>query len=945
MKRVALGLIALMASSVAWAQLDATAIALQWLEATEPAVWQTDRQTGQITLLRWEPALPLPQGSIQQKAQYIIEQLTPAFGLKKEETVFQPLSERQDLAGNTHLKFQHYHSGIPVFDGYLQLHFTASGLLLGMDGNIVAEIPKAPAILKADEVLARARQWVSKHFGEDALEKIEVEAEALNWFAEGQVQGRAGEPKLVYALTLSNREDIRQQIIIDAENGRVLDHFSEVCELAHRQLFSGNTNSTLIWQDGDAYPGALNDWQQTQVQTTSEVYNLFRYTFGIRSFDDADSDMLLVDQASFLSCPNASWNGHSTNYCNGISTDDVVGHEWGHAYSEYTSHLLFAWQAGAINEAYSDIWGETIDLLNSPAADKTLRTDECGNSDRWLIAEASEVFEGGLRDMWDPNCSGNPAKVTDPLYQCSSDDYGGVHINSTVVSHAYALLVDGGQYNGFTINGIGLSKAAHLFWHAQAYYLSRTSDFVALADALTAAYLDLRELSLPELTIEETESTTYQQLNSADSLSLQQVIAAVELRLPPDCDNFLSALQPGAPEICLANDEVLTPFFSEDFEAGTNGWTLSAHPEDPGSWVPRHWALKTTLPEDRPGTAIYAVNPAVGHCDTLPNNGSLRLKTPLIQIPADIEGDVYLVFDHYFSLEDGVDGANVKLQQNNGAWLRIPPMAFLHNGYNDILPQSLYTDNPLAGDRVWTGADIGSTTGSWGTTQINLSVLGVEAGETIRLRWELGTDGCDGWDGWYVDDIYVGSCALSALPVEWLSFSAELQKENTAVLLQWQTSQEEDNKGFFVERSTDGRSFTELGFVPAVAFSGAINHYSFIDDQLSAHTAQWYYRLRQEDIDGTISYSPLRSVERTTVGEWICSPNPAQAETTLSWPDAPFAEARVLLRQPQGKIMAQIPSWAPTTPLKLALDNYPPGVYLLQVQTDDMVYSKRLLIQ
>ena len=37
----------------------------------------------------------------------------------------------------------------------------------------------------------------------------------------------------------------------------------------------------------------------------------------------------------------------------------------GHAYTEYTSNLIYAYQSGAINESYSDIWGETIDLLNN----------------------------------------------------------------------------------------------------------------------------------------------------------------------------------------------------------------------------------------------------------------------------------------------------------------------------------------------------------------------------------------------------------------------------------------------------------------------------------------------------------------------------------------------------------------------------------------------------
>ena len=48
------------------------------------------------------------------------------------------------------------------------------------------------------------------------------------------------------------------------------------------------------------------------------------------------------------------------------TADDVVAHEWGHAYTEYTSGLIYQWQSGALNESYSDIWGETVDLHQRP---------------------------------------------------------------------------------------------------------------------------------------------------------------------------------------------------------------------------------------------------------------------------------------------------------------------------------------------------------------------------------------------------------------------------------------------------------------------------------------------------------------------------------------------------------------------------------------------------
>ena len=74
--------------------------------------------------------------------------------------------------------------------------------------------------------------------------------------------------------------------------------------------------------------------------------------------------MRTVNNDPRISCPNANWNGVTTNYCNGVTSDDVVSHEWGHAYTEYTSGLIYQYQSGALNESYSDVWGETLDLIN-----------------------------------------------------------------------------------------------------------------------------------------------------------------------------------------------------------------------------------------------------------------------------------------------------------------------------------------------------------------------------------------------------------------------------------------------------------------------------------------------------------------------------------------------------------------------------------------------------
>ena len=84
--------------------------------------------------------------------------------------------------------------------------------------------------------------------------------------------------------------------------------------------------------------------------------------------------MITVNNDPRIACPNANWNGVTTNYCSGVTSDDVVAHEWGHAYTEYTSGLIYQWQPGALNEAYSDIWGKTVDFLNTREHDRARRT-------------------------------------------------------------------------------------------------------------------------------------------------------------------------------------------------------------------------------------------------------------------------------------------------------------------------------------------------------------------------------------------------------------------------------------------------------------------------------------------------------------------------------------------------------------------------------------------
>jgi Zn-dependent metalloprotease len=126
------------------------------------------------------------------------------------------------------------------------------------------------------------------------------------------------------------------------------------------------------------------------------------------------------------------------------------------------------------------------------------------SSVRWLMGEDSSAFGGAIRDMYNPSCFGDPGKVSDSKYFCaaaatSANDNGGVHTNSGVPNHGYALIVDGGAYNGQNITGIGLTKAAHIYYRAQSVYQGPATDFSGHAAAIEQSCRDLTGINLNDL--------------------------------------------------------------------------------------------------------------------------------------------------------------------------------------------------------------------------------------------------------------------------------------------------------------------------------------------------------------------------------------------------------------------------------------------------------------
>jgi bacillolysin len=391
------------------------------------------------------------------------------------------------------------------------------------------------------------------------------------------------------------------------------------------------------------------------------------------------------------------------------------------------------------------------------------------NSVTWLLGEdaIADGLSGALRDMWTPGCMGDPGKVSDEVYNCATSDQGGVHGNSGIPNHAFTLLVDGGNFNGQNIDSIGLTKANHIYFRAKTHYQGRATRFPGHADALEQSCADLLGEDLASLT---DGTPSGQVISEADCDAVASAMAAVEMRLDPRAQcGFEPLLAQNPPPLCEVSRKSTRVFFTDNFEnadSSLDRWTISHYAVTPEDFTERDWEIVSDLPDDRAGRGFFAPDPRYGTCSPGGDESAvLHLDSPQITIPASAK-DLAMAFDHWVGTENWWDGANVKISVNGGEWMVIDPIAFIYNpynvnseGYNFLAPWDFgyFNTNPMQFEYAFSGTDEGSIGGSWGTSIIDLKYYAAPK-DKIRLRFDMGTDGCGGAFGWYVDDVSVYEC-------------------------------------------------------------------------------------------------------------------------------------------------------------------------------------------
>lgn len=646
-----------------------------------------------------------------------IEKYGSAFGINDPSTQLQILRWVPRPGGGASVRFGQMHRDVPVFAGELVINLDPDNALLSMNGEIAPSLTLAVTpTLTPDDARETVLLAVAKWYDIDPS-ALQASEPVLSIYDATLLKPSVLEPRLVWWFEVSSVQlaSVRELVLVDAHTGAIDLHFNQIHLAKNRQTHDAGGGDilpgTLVCSEGDAFPDCAGG--DTDVinahDYAGDTYDFYATMHGRDGLDDAGGVMTsTVHWDDGIICPNAFWTGVQMVYCDDLAdADDVVGHEMTHGVTDHESNLLYYYQSGAINESFSDVWGEFIDLTNG-------KGDDSG-SVRWLLGEDLTAIGGAIRDMQFPGTFGDPDRMTSGNYWTSSADSGGVHINSGINNKATYLITDGDSFNGYAITGLGITKTAKIYYEAQTKLLTSGADYADLYDILYQACLN--QVGTAGITDDDCDQVR----NATD---------AVEMSLDP-------AGNPGfSPEAAFCPDglETGTVLFADDMEASSN-WFTSTLEGTANDWV---------------FTTGYATSGVLSLYD--PNIDSLT-DAVAWHAPVSLTEDAYLHFRHGFGFEAGIsqnyDGGVIEYSTNGSTWQDLDPLFETGQGYGGKISSAF--SNPLAGRDAFVSESHGYV-----SSRYDLSSL---TGEDFQVRFRLASDtSVAGPLGWVVDDVMIYSC-------------------------------------------------------------------------------------------------------------------------------------------------------------------------------------------
>jgi len=449
--------------------------------------------------------------------------LSSIFNMTKSDE-YRTLRSEDDKIGFTHERFQQFYKGIKVENGVYIVH-SRNGVIESLSGEykLIKDINVAPKI-SVDEATNKAKAFVN------AEKYMSTDNKDFNFAPELVVVAHdyGKHPKDVHEMVLAYKIDVyatqpvsRAFIYIDAITGEVV-HINTLIKNAAatgnadtrysgtksintdsynssyrlRDYTRGNGIITYDCNTSTSYTSAVdftdtdNNWTAAEYDNTAKdngaldahwagmmTYDYFNQVHNRNSFDG--SGALMKTYVHFdRNYDNAYWNGSVFTFGDGSSFDiltslDVFGHEFGHAVCSYTADLAYQNESGALNEAFSDIWGCAIEYKYAPTKDTWLMGEDLGSALRSISDPKSKNLpDTYMGDNWYP-LSSSPSQY---------NDYGGVHYNNGPFCYWFYLISVGGSgtndnNDAYNVTAIGIDKAEQIAFRVESQYMTSSSNY------------------------------------------------------------------------------------------------------------------------------------------------------------------------------------------------------------------------------------------------------------------------------------------------------------------------------------------------------------------------------------------------------------------------------------------------------------------------------------
>ncbi|WP_249401915.1 M4 family metallopeptidase [Streptomyces sp. YIM 121038] len=449
----------------------------------------------------------------------------------------------KDRDGTTHTRYERTYAGLPVLGGDLVVATARSGAV--KDVNRASKARLTGLGTSADVKAASAEKQalgVSRADGSTKL-KASQKPRKVIWLGDS----RGGAPRLAYETVVGGFQKDgtpnELHVVTDARTGKKLGEWQGVHEGTGNTQYSGQVQLTTQ-QSGSQY--TLTDTARGNHKTT----NLNRSTSGNGTLFSGPDDIWGNGQASNAETAGAdahygaalTWDYYKTvhgrngikndgrgatsrvhygnNYVNAFWQDscfcmtygdgsgnskpltsiDVAAHEMTHGVTSATGNMTYSREPGGLNEATSDIFAAAVEFNAKNASD-------VGD---YLVGEKIDIRGNGtpLRYMDKPSKDGSSLDN----WRSTAGNVD-VHYSSGIANHFFYLLSEGSgkkvvngvsydspTYDNKPVTGIGIDKAAKIWFRALTTKFTTTTNYAAARTGTLAAAGELYGTSSAEYT-------------------------------------------------------------------------------------------------------------------------------------------------------------------------------------------------------------------------------------------------------------------------------------------------------------------------------------------------------------------------------------------------------------------------------------------------------------